>query len=345
MTFSGGVLRGGKLEKSEKILSVCVAGYNVEKYISKTLDSCLESNVADKLEVIIVNDGSTDSTPRVAEKYVQAAPGTFRLISKENGGYGSAVNAGVRAAKGKYFRLLDGDDWFDPEGLAEFVGILENACEDMIITRFRRVFESDGHSEERDEGENIPFVTGSFDGLPAGAWFTMHAITYRTALLKELDITLTEHCYYTDQEYDLLPLRGVNTVRIAPVTVYCYRIGHVGQSVSISGLEKHYREQTAVLKKLYCVYPEAHGRLTAKDRYIFGYFVKRTRFQIRAYLVISRSKEHKRELAGFMDYLRKEQPDVFRALLRQSNMVKLLVWSRFAAYGPLHAIMLKKYRY
>ena len=329
----------------DKILSVSIASYNVEKFLDQTLESCLVPEIMDKLEVIIVNDGSKDGTADVAKKYTEMAPGTFVLIDKENGGYGSTVNAGIKAATGKYFRLLDGDDWFDKDGLREFIGILEQADEDMIITRFRRVFEADGHTEERDEGENIPFVTGTFDQLPDNSWFTMHAITYRTALLKESNISITEHCFYTDQEYDLLPLRWVNTIRIAPVTVYCYRIGRGEQSVSIPGLEKHYNEQTIVLKKLYGVYSDVHKKQTVKDNYIYKYFVKRTRFQIRTYLVISKSEQHKQELVDFMNYLKAEQPDIYRDLIRQSKFVKLLVWSRFSAYGMLHGIMLRKYRY
>ena len=334
-----------KNQNNTKILSVSIACYNVEKYLDQTLGSCLVPEITDKLEVIIVNDGSGDGTADLAKKYAEKAPGTFVLIDKENGGYGSTVNAGIKAATGRYFRLLDGDDWFDTDGLKEFIRILENAHEDMIITRFRRVFESDGHTEERDEGEKIPFVTGTFDELPDDAWFTMHAVTYRTSLLKDNSVTITEHCFYTDQEYDLLPLRWVNTVRIAPVTVYCYRIGRGEQSVSVAGLEKHYNEQTTVLKKLYGIYSDAHLCRNRKEKYIYKYFVKRTRFHIRTHLVISESERHKRDLIEFMNYLRAEQPDIYRDLLAQSRFVKLLIWSRFRTYGILHRVMLKKYRY
>ena len=99
----------------KKILSVSIASYNVEKILSQTLDSCLVPEIMDKLEVIVVNDGSKDGTAAVAEEYVKKAPETFVLINKENGGYGSTVNAGIQAATGKYFRLLDGDDWFDKQ--------------------------------------------------------------------------------------------------------------------------------------------------------------------------------------------------------------------------------------
>lgn len=333
------------MAEKEKILSVSIACYNVEKYLRQTLDSCLVPEIMDRLEVLIVNDGSKDGTADLAREYTARWPETFVLIDKENGGYGSTFNAAVRVATGKYFRLLDGDDWFDRDGLRDFIGVLEKAEEDMIITRFRRVFESDGHTEDRDEGAKIPFETGTFDELPDSAWFTMHAITYRTSILRDHNVTITEHCFYTDQEYDLLPLRWVNTVRIVPLAVYCYRIGRGEQSVSVEGLEKHYNEQTIVLKKLYGVYADAHRKQTRRDNYIYKYFVKRTRFQIRTYLVISRSEKHKRELMDFVTYLKAEQPDIYRDLVRQSKFVRLLVGSGFLAYGFLHRVMLRKYRY
>ena len=128
------------MAEKEKILSVSIACYNVEKYLRQTLDSCLVPEIMDRLEVLIVNDGSKDGTADLAREYTARWPETFVLIDKENGGYGSTFNAAVRVATGKYFRLLDGDDWFDRDGLRDFIGVLEKAEEDMIITRFRRVF-------------------------------------------------------------------------------------------------------------------------------------------------------------------------------------------------------------
>lgn len=331
-------------EKVSKVLSVSIASYNVENFLARTLDSCLVSEIMDKLEVIIVNDGSKDKTAELAQTYVERWPETFRLINKENGGYGSTVNAGIRAATGTYFRLLDGDDWFDQQGLVRFIADLENAKEDMIVAKFQRVFEEDGHIEVRDEAQNVPFQVGTFDQLPEKAWFTMHAVTYRTKILQEHDITLTEHCFYTDQEYDLLPLRWVETIRIVPEIVYCYRIGRSEQSVSLAGVEKHYNEQSIVIKRLLREFG-GMGQQSAKDRYIFSYLVKRIRFQIRYYLIISKSKEHKRELIEFTTFLKENYPAYFQGVLSQSRMVKGLVWSRYLAYGVLHRIMLSKYRY
>ena len=329
----------------EKILSVSIASYNVEKYIRKALDSCCVPEIMDRLEVLVVNDGSTDSTLEIAREYETKYPGTFRVIDKKNGGYGSTVNASIKAATGRYFRLLDGDDWFDREGLVSFIEELSGAEEDMIIAQFKRVFEEDGHEEIRNEAEDIHEKIVHFDQLGDHEWFTMHAISYRTKVLQENGVRLTEHCFYTDQEYDLLPLPWVDTVRIFPQVVYCYRIGRGEQSVSPEGLEKHYNDQTIVLKRLYTVYPNVGEKKTAKDKYIFNYFVLRTFLQIKVFLVISKSEKHRRELINFLNYLKREQPLIYRELLRTSKILKILLATRFGAYGILHKKLQKEYRY
>ena len=93
------------------ILSIAVPSYNVEKYLDKCLTSFSDERFNDRLEVIVVNDGSKDNTQQIAEGYIARFPRIFRLINKENGGHGSAVNAGIENATGKYFRIVEGDDW------------------------------------------------------------------------------------------------------------------------------------------------------------------------------------------------------------------------------------------
>lgn len=330
----------------QKILSVSIASYNVESYLPKALDSCLIPEIMDKLEVIVVNDGSKDNTAAVAQSYVDKWPGTFRLINKENGGYGSTVNASIRVATGKYFRLLDGDDWFDKDELIKFVHALEYTEEDMIVAKFKRVFEDDGHIEERDETKGITFKTLLFEEIQTEDWFTMHAVSYRAALLRKYDITLTEHCFYTDQEYDLLPLKWVKAIRFVPYSVYCYRIGRGEQSISPAGLEKHYQEQTIVLKRLYSIYANAlNSPKNTKDKYILKYLLKRTNLHIWNYILISKSDLHKKELKEFIKYLKFEQPIFYRKLLKTSHVLRVLVFSNYVLYGVMHEYKVRKYRF
>lgn len=329
----------------EKILTVSIAAYNVEKYIRKTLESCINPQIMDEIEVIVVNDGSKDNTANIAKEYVDNWPNTFKLIDKENGGYGSTVNASIKVAKGKYFRLLDGDDWFDTNELVKFVKILKESEEDMIIARFKRVFEEDGHEEIRDESKGIDFKVGKFNDIKTKDWFTMHATTYRTKILQENEIHLTEHCFYTDQEYDLLPLKYVDTIHFVDNIVYCYRIGRGEQSVSLAGLEKHYAEQTIVLKRLYKEFKNFEKKETTKDIYIYNYLLRRTRIQIFIYLAISESKQHKKELKEFIEYLRDEEKIIFEELCRTTRTIRVLVKSKYLLYPVFHITRKREYKY
>lgn len=123
-----------------KILTISVAAYNVEKTLDKTLDSFNDSRVYDDLEVLIVDDGSKDGTRLVAEKYEAIAPQTFKYVGKENGGHGSTINKGISLATGKYFKVIDGDDWVDTDRLVDFIDKLKNLDSDMVLTNHTEVF-------------------------------------------------------------------------------------------------------------------------------------------------------------------------------------------------------------
>ena len=119
-----------------KILSFIIPSYNCERFLDKCLTSFLDEEVIDKLDVIVVNDGSKDSTPEVAQKYCDRYPGSIRLINQENKGHCGALNTGCAAATGKYLKVIDADDWVDTVNLKlsqcssrmEFLKISSNGC-------------------------------------------------------------------------------------------------------------------------------------------------------------------------------------------------------------------------
>ncbi len=105
----------------EKLLTISIAAYNVEGYIRNTLDSLIVPEILDKLEVFIVDDGGNDNTLQIAREYESKYPETFHAVHKENGGYGSTVNYSIAHATGKYFKLLDGDDWYLSRNLKRLI--------------------------------------------------------------------------------------------------------------------------------------------------------------------------------------------------------------------------------
>lgn len=129
---------------SNKVLTISVASYNTEKYIRKTMDSFIVPEIMDKMEVLIINDGSSDNTLEIAREYENKYPDTFRAIDKQNGGYGSTINKAIEIARGRYIKTIDGDDWVDKEGLISLIRFLEHTTADVVITNFARVNDKNG---------------------------------------------------------------------------------------------------------------------------------------------------------------------------------------------------------
>lgn len=253
-----------------KTLTISVAAFNVEVYLSKTLDSISACELLDEIEVIVVNDGSTDKTSDIAKKYVDAMPKSLVLINKENGGYGSTINVSLQCARGKYFRLIDGDDWVDTKQLDELVRRLKDCSADMIVTRYTKVHE-DGDSETCSypiayDGQQV-----SFESVKFPVSMTMHALTFRTELLKNPPLNITEHCFYTDFEFMYKSIQRTQTVVAFDLSIYQYRIGREGQSVSLEGLRRNQDQHIAVTKRLIRLFErwDRDGTLTPRKRELF----------------------------------------------------------------------------
>lgn len=327
----------------DKILTISIAAYNVEKYIRQALDSLVVPEIMEKLEVFVVDDGGTDSTLKIAQEYAQRYPDTFFPIHKKNGGYGSTINTSIELATGKYFRPLDGDDWFDSEELIKIIQLLETIDDDMIVCKHLRCYEGSNRTEVCDQAKGLDYRSYDFEELPDNLWFTMHSVIYKTSILKENEIRLTEHCFYTDQQYDLLPLKWVNTVRIAPNTLYCYRLGRAEQSVGLKGLEKHYQDHDAVRKKLYEEYSVSCPPRTVKEKYIYNYLVKVTASHLACVLAVSYSREHKQEAIQKIAYLKKEYPQFYKAVIRERKSLMVFVASGYTLYPLIHYLRVRKF--
>lgn len=229
-----------------KILTVVIPAYNVEKYLEHTLNSFAAESILSDIEVLIVDDGSKDRTAEIGSRYAQQYPQTFRVISKENGGHGSTINVGIREASGKYFKVVDGDDWVNTAGFVHLVQQLKTCNSDFIFTNYSKYYD-DVQKEEK--------VT--YDYLESGKEYLfsevcnyevlqMHALTMKTSLLQEKNITLDEKCFYVDAEYVVFPVPYVQTVTFFDCYVYMYRLALDTQSVSILGFQKHINDHLRV---------------------------------------------------------------------------------------------------
>ena len=229
----------------EKILTIVIPTYNMQDYLRRCLDSLIVPEEQMKhLEVLVVNDGSKDNSSAIAHEYQDKYPDTFRVIDKENGNYGSCVNRGLKEATGKYIKILDADDWFDTSGLVNLTRELFSINVDVVVTDF--VFVNGNMNKIRNWKLLCPAYTRmSLKELlhysPVG--IVMHAICYRTNLLKEISYVQPEGISYTDQIWINEPLAKAKDIIYFPILVYKYLIGREGQTVdpkiSLKNIKHH----------------------------------------------------------------------------------------------------------
>lgn len=241
----------------DKILSISIASYNVEAYLEECLESFVNSKVMDELEVLVIDDGSSDSSPEIAQWYVDKFPDTFRLIRKENGGHGSTINKGIEVASGKYFKVVDGDDWVNTGNLIRLVEKLKTVDSDIVATNYTWINCETKLPEKRQEDPFRDLEYGreyQFDEIADRTIIDMHAMAVKTELLREMNEKIDEHTFYVDVEYILFPIPYVKTVLFLEEDVYQYRLGMPGQSMSIKKMQKNLKNHLKVLFRIndYC---------------------------------------------------------------------------------------------
>ena len=316
----------------EKLLTVSVAAYNVADYIRGTLDSVIHPDCIDAIEILVVDDGGTDETLSIVKEYEEKYPDSVFGIHKENGGYGSVINTSIRRATGKYFKQLDGDDWFDTANLPCFLELLASIDADYVVTPMRMHNEVDGSEVIRDYFENISQGIYSFDEMDFQKISPMHCSCFRTKMLQEHDITITEHCFYTDVELVNRPVPYMNTICIYHQPIYVYRVGREGQSVSKTGIRKHYKEHEKVFWNLLEIYRSLAEEQAAKRQFIRQRLVKETAAQMKYYCYLERGKVPHGELKAFGSRLQQEAPEILDAAISYSRFVRLMVKSKYYAY-------------
>lgn len=256
------------------ILTIIVPVYNIENYLADCLDSFAACIGTCAFEVLVVDDGSTDGSAGLAQKYVEKYPSVFRLIRKENGGHGSTINCGLKEAKGRYIKVVDGDDWVEPDGFLNLLETLSVSSSDIVASPYSWV-DCKTRTKKMDPASVWSGKTGykyAFDEVAGKIFIKMHSLTYRTELLREAGLCLDERCFYVDLEYDILPIASVRTVTFTKENVYMYRIGLPGQSMQLKNMQRNRKQYVRVLKRLFSYYKECReGKLSCPEanlRYI-----------------------------------------------------------------------------
>ena len=326
-----------------KVLTVSIASYNTEAFVEETVRSLFaDAETFRKMEVIIVNDGSRDRTGEIAYRLEAEYPETVRVIDKENGGYGSTINASLAEARGTYYKLLDGDDWYQTENLESFIRYLESAEADLVISPYIEVrgkaeTPADSHGEIPAECVSIA------ESRIADKSFMMHEIAVRTECLRKTGTQIAEHRFYTDSEFVFYAMCGAESVSRFDRPVYRYRLGVEGQSVSLQGMRKHYADLPAVAERMMACYERRIPAETGEKKALLDQCIQNAAFHTyRGALLQEDLKESKAELIRLDRKIRSEYPLAYEAGNR-GKLVRTLRALRFHGFSALSKMELKRY--
>ena len=244
-----------------KYISFAIPCYNSQDYMAHAIESILPGG--DEVEIIIVNDGSKDKTSQSAHEYMDKYPDIIKVIDKENGGHGDAVNAGLANASGKYFKVVDSDDWVDEEALHKILMLMRHLEEDneqidMLISNY--VYEKVGvtHKKCIHYRNVLPqdevFRWDDIGHFRLDQYILMHSVIYRTDMLKLSQMRLPKHTFYVDNIYVYYPLPHVRKIYYLDVDFYRYFIGREDQSVNEKVMIARVDQQIFVTKTMIDMY-------------------------------------------------------------------------------------------
>ena len=260
-----------------KILTVVVPCYNSEAYMNKCLKTVISAG--EDIEVIIVDDGSTDRTAEIADEYGENYPSIVKIIHKENGGHGDAVNTGLENATGVFFKVVDSDDWVDTDVYAKVVKVLKKAVDnemDMLLTNF--VNDKAGVRRKKVMKYESAFPERKLIGwgdkikLTKAQYILMHSVIYRTQVLRQCDLKLPKHTFYVDNIFIFKPLPYVRKIYYLNVDLYHYFIGRNDQSVNEKVMISRLEQQMRVNRIMIDIFVEEKDRVNSYlYKYMFQY--------------------------------------------------------------------------
>ena len=300
-----------------KYISFAIPCYNSEAYMAQAIESILPGG--EDVEILIVNDGSKDRTAEIGKEYEEKYPGIVKLINKENGGHGDAVNAGLSHASGKYFKVVDSDDWVDRISLMKILNVLKNFEEeeqevDMLIANY--VYEKVGMEHKKviryDNvlPENQILKWDEIGQFHIGQYILMHSVIYRTDMLKLCQLTLPKHTFYVDNIYVYYPLPHVRTLYYMNVDFYRYFIGREDQSVNEKVMISRIDQQIFVTKTMIDMYELRRIQSKKLRKYMLNYLA--IMMTVSSILCIrSKKKENLEKKKELWQYLKQKDYGAF----------------------------------
>lgn len=296
----------------EKILSIIIPTYNMAALLPRCLDSLTASGVLDDLDILVVNDGSTDSSRAVAYSYAERYPQSIKVVDKKNGNYGSTINAALPLAVGEYVKVLDADDWFDSRALAKYVAELKSLEQevDVSVTHFLMIHE--GGRTETVKYQNYgrePYTYGKVYNLDKVLgdgfirYFLMHSLTYRTQLLRDHGYRQTEGISYTDIQWSSYPFFWAGSIVFHDLVVYRYNMDREGQTMDPAVIRKSLPQLERMTMDLMDFYRKADMSDLSEARvgFLRQYFKNRLRLLVKTHLMDIPRREFDKEAFSSLD--------------------------------------------
>jgi len=303
-----------------KVLSIAIPCYNSEDYMEKCIKSLLIGG--DQVEIIIVDDGSTDRTPEIADRYAEKYPDIVKAVHQGYGGHGEAVNSGIRNATGMYFKVVDSDDYLARGPYLKVLDSLkvmaasENPV-DLVICNF--VYDKQGAKRKKVMrfAHSFPheevFSWDRVSRLPKGKYLLMHSLIYRTQLLRDCGMELPKHTFYVDNLFAYEPLPYVKTMYYIDVNLYRYFIGRDDQSVHESVMIKRIDQQIRVNKLMVDVYNKGNFSEKHLKKYMYSYLeIITTISQIM--LIRAKTDEALEKKKELLEYIKSQNKPLYRKL-------------------------------
>lgn len=313
-----------------KLLTIAIPVYNTEKYVKRCLDSILINEIIDDLEIILVNDGSTDSSIKILTAYKDIYPNCITVIDKPNGGHGSTINAALKVATGKYFKVVDSDDWLDSYNFIDFIKTLKNCNEDVIASPYTEEYSYSGIHVTYDYKKVKNNVALNFNSLEnqdiAEIYFPMASATYKLEILKKCKLELYENMFYVDMQYNIMPIPYIETVKYLDKPLYRYFIGRPTQSMSQENLAKNYLHHKKVVTFLIDYYAKFSTSISPVQKRYMRFLATSmiyTFFTI-VCIQIKNKKLAYKTFKEFDTYLKNTSPELYMS----SNLYSQIKYSR-----------------
>ncbi|MBS5387061.1 MAG: glycosyltransferase [Clostridiales bacterium] len=239
-----------------KYLTVTVPCFNSEEYMKRCIDSLLEGG--EDVEILIIDDGSSDNTGQIADEYEANYANIVKVVHKANGGHGSGVNMGMELAQGVYFKVVDSDDWLDRDAYKKLLTQIKNFCHMEENTKIPDLFVCNYVYNHLDEGttHSIHYRNvfpkekmcgwDSIGRFRPSQYLVMHALIFKTEILRKSKVRLPEHTFYVDNLFAYQPLPFVSQIYYMDVDLYQYYLGREDQSVNERVLMQRIDQQIRV---------------------------------------------------------------------------------------------------